>query len=110
MRLDIRILARIGVEGSRRAPPESFLGNTANISVSGVLIETSHSLTHGEVVSCSFFIPGNSTPITLGGEVVRKTDGKQPGMSYYGIKFLNIMEEDRRVIDNYIKRHPQAAV
>ncbi|MEK7841261.1 MAG: PilZ domain-containing protein, partial [Deltaproteobacteria bacterium] len=78
-------------------------------SVSGVLIETGHALSIGETVSCSFFVPGNSTPITAVGEVVRKTDGRQPGMNYYGIRFMDIREEDKLAIESYIKRHPEAA-
>src|SRR3989338_5262285 len=43
VRRDIRILARIGVQGLKGMGPESFLGNTLNISISGVLIESSNS-------------------------------------------------------------------
>ncbi|MBI3752470.1 MAG: response regulator [Deltaproteobacteria bacterium] len=110
VRRDIRILARIGVEGLRGAPSESFLGNTVNISMSGVLIETGHAFTVGETVSCSFFIPGNSAPITVTGEVVRRPDSDQPGMNYYGIRFLDIKEEDKLAIAGYINRHPEAAL
>ena len=109
VRRDIRILGGIGVEGERGTPSESFLGNTVNISVSGVLIETGHALSIGETVSCSFFLPGNSTPITATGGVVRKTDGRGPGMNYYGIRFMDIREEDKLAIESYIKRHPEAA-
>lgn len=109
VRRDIRIFVRIGVDGVRGTGPESFLGNTVNISMSGILIETSHTLSIGETVSCSFFAPGNSTPITAAGEVVRKADGRQPEMNYYGIRFIDIKEEDKLAIDNYIKRHPEAA-
>lgn len=109
VRRDIRILARIGVEGVRGAASESFLGNTINISISGVLIETSHVFTVGETVSCSFFIPGNSAPITVAGEVVRKANGDRSEMNYYGIRFMDVKEEDKRAIDSYIKRHPEAA-
>lgn len=109
VRRDIRILARIGVEGVKGSVSESFLGNTVNISMSGVLIETGHILTVGEAVSCSFFMPGNSMPITATGEVVRQANGKQLGMNYYGIRFIDIKEEDRLAIDSYIKRHPEAA-
>jgi len=110
VRRDIRILARIGVEGAIGTPPESFLGNTINISMSGFLIETGHTLSIGESVSCSFFVPGNSTPITATGEVVRKAGGREPGMNYFGIRFMDIKEEDKLAIAGYIKSHPEAAV
>ncbi|HBR17719.1 MAG: hypothetical protein A3G39_08160 [Deltaproteobacteria bacterium RIFCSPLOWO2_12_FULL_43_16] len=109
MRRDIRILARIGVEGVKGVSSESFLGNTVNISSSGVLIETSHVFTIGENVSCSFFLPGNSTPINAEGDVVRKANGSQAGMNYYGIRFIDIKEEDKLAIESYAKRHPEAA-
>ena len=107
MRRDIRILARIGVEGLRGMVAESFISNTVNISVNGVLIETSHTLTIGDAVSCSLSIPGNSTLITVTGEVVRKGEGRQSGISYYGIKFLDVREEDKRAIASYINRHTE---
>ena len=108
MRRDIRILARIGVEGLRGMAAESFISNTVNISVHGVLIETSHSLTIGEAVSCSLSIPGNSTLRTVTGEVVRRGEGKQSGINYYGIKFLDVREEDKLAINSYINRHIEA--
>lgn len=109
MRRDIRILARIGVEGVKGVGSESFLGNTVNISSSGVLIETSHVFTIGENVSCSFFLPGNSTPINAEGDVVRRANASQAGMNYYGIRFIDIKEEDKLAIESYAKRHPEAA-
>lgn len=109
MRRDIRILARIGVEGVKGVSSESFLGNTVNISSSGVLIETSHVFTIGENVSCSFFLPGNSAPINAEGDVVRTANGSQAGMNYYGIRFIDIKEEDKLAIESYAKRHPEAA-
>ncbi|OGP65220.1 MAG: hypothetical protein A3K22_06150 [Deltaproteobacteria bacterium RBG_16_42_7] len=108
MRRDIRILARIGVEGLRGMAAESFISNTVNISANGILIETSHTLTMGEAVSCALSIPGNSTLITVTGEVVRKGEGKQSGINYYGIKFLDVREEDKLAIDSYINRHTEA--
>jgi CheY-like chemotaxis protein len=110
VRRDIRILARIGVEGVKGTPSESFLGNTVNISVSGVLVETGHVISLGELVSCSFFVPGKTTPITVSGEVVRKADSKGAGMHYYGIKFVNIREEDKVVIGDYIKKNAESSV
>ena len=107
VRCDIRILARIGVEGLRGMAAESFISNTVNISVHGVLIETSHSLTIGEAVSFSLSIPGNSTLITVTGEVVRRGEGKQSGINYYGIKFLDVREEDKLAINSYINRHTE---
>jgi len=107
MRRDIRILARIGVEGLRGMAAESFISNTVNISANGVLIETSHILTIGEAVSCALSIPGNSTLITVTGEVVRKGEGKQSGINYYGIKFLDVREEDKLAINSYINRHTE---
>ena len=110
VRRDIRMLARIGVEGVKGTPWESFLGNTINISMSGVLIETTHTISIGETVSCSLFVPGNITPITVSGEIVRRVDGKGAGMNYYGIKFVDIREDDKLVIGNYVKKHPEAYV
>lgn len=102
VRRDTRLVARIGIQGIKGRVSEPFLDNTVDISISGVLIETNHLLNIKEKVSCSFFIPGNPAPVTATGEVVRRTDGKQVGMNYYGVRFLNIGKEDRQTLSNYI--------
>ncbi len=104
MRKDVRILVRLGVEG--RMGMESFIGNTANISTSGILIECAHMLFPGNTISCAFSLPGNTSPLSVTGEIVRKSKGRNPGMKAYGIKFLDILEEDVMAIKSFMARHP----
>lgn len=100
-----RIIVRVGIEGIRSDKSESFIGTTIDISAGGVLIETSHLFTVGEILSCSFFLPDNLMPITVTSKVVRKIACDQPDMNDYGLLFIDIKEEDKQMIDNYIKKH-----
>ncbi len=102
-RKDIRILARVDFENTKGM--ESFLGNTVNISASGMLIECTHRLQAGDAVSPSFSLPGNTSSITATGEVVREAQTIHSGMNRYGIKFLDIREEDKKVIESFISRY-----
>jgi CheY-like chemotaxis protein len=102
-REDIRILARVDFEGTKGM--ESIFGNTINISTSGIMIECTHHLQVGDAVSPSFSLPGNTSSITVTGEVARKAQNIYHGMNRYGIKFLDIRAEDKKVIESFISRY-----
>jgi len=103
-RQDLRILARIDMAGAKDA--DSFMGNTINVSESGVLIECTHQLNAGDAVSCSFSLPGNTEPITSTCEVVRSKEinHSQNRIIRYGLRFLDIETEARHVIESFIAR------
>ena len=103
-RHDLRILARIDMTGGEDA--NSFMGNTINVSGSGVLIECTRHLDMGDAVSCSFSLPGNTEPITSTCEVVRSKDieHSQSRISRYGLRFLDIETEARHMIESFIAR------
>jgi CheY-like chemotaxis protein len=69
-RWDLRILARMDVAGTDNDNVGSFMGNTVNLSSSGVLVECTQNLDVCEAVSCSFSLPGNTTTVNSTGEVV----------------------------------------
>ncbi|MFQ5585319.1 MAG: response regulator [Thermodesulfobacteriota bacterium] len=104
-RRDLRILARVDVAGTNDV--ESFIGNTVNISASGVLVECTQRLDLGDAVSCSFSLPGNTATVTSTGEVVRakEIDHSQHHIMRYGIRFIDIGEEDKNMIESFISRY-----
>jgi DNA-binding response OmpR family regulator len=77
-----------------------FFCITHNISVSGMLIETSYHLEMGSIIQCLFTIP-SSLQIETEGEVVRTTR-TMDGAHQYGIQFVNLDRTYRKEIDHYI--------
>ena len=106
-RWDLRILARMDVAGTDNDNVGSFMGNTVNLSSSGVLVECTQNLDVGDAVSCSFSLPGNTTTITSTGEVVRtkEINHTQSRIMRYGIRFLDIGEEEKNMIESFISRY-----
>jgi len=108
IRQDLRILVKLSIEG--RNGLESFFGNTVNLSNSGSLIECARLMHVGDMISCAFSLPGNTIPLSISGEVIRQANGHGTGMKAYGIKFLDILEEDQRVIKSFIARNQPNSV
>lgn len=105
-----RVFVRLKVEGATGNNSELFVGTTLNISSSGFLIETGHTFTPGETASFSLSIADRVSLVYVKGEVVRKASGSQPKMNYYGIHFLDIKQEDRHAIEEYVESHPEAVI
>jgi CheY-like chemotaxis protein len=77
-----------------------FFCITHNISVSGMLLETSYHLEVGSVIQCFFTIAG-ALQVETDGEVVR-TARTMDGAHQYGIQFVNLDRYFRKEIDRYI--------
>ena len=93
-----RVLINVQVNGKHNN--KSFLCSSANISCSGLLIETDNIFDLGSNVSCSFFLPGMKK-INVNGTIVRvnaKVDIKE-----YGIKFDHINNENRASIEAFVQ-------
>ena len=96
---------------------KTCLGDTVNLSLSGALIETGHSMPVGTLFKYSFRIPEVKDPIDIAAEVVRKAGPDEkpnagdpsPGsgrknLSLYGIRFLDMKEKDRSAIEWFLCR------
>ncbi len=94
-----RVLLKAKVKGKYQE--ESFFCYSENISVSGILIETDKRLSKGDIIKCSFFLPG-SRNMELGGEVVRDVRGSGNAFCY-GIRFLDIDSDSKTAIEDFIK-------
>lgn len=114
-RLDIQILGKLTLEKSA-GPGESFLCNTLNISTSGALVETGSMIPIGSLLKYSVSFPGLERTFDIIGEVVRGerrpgapgkdrqvqgADSEPRKLIRYGIMFLDLKDDDRRVIEGY---------
>jgi CheY-like chemotaxis protein len=98
IRKGYRVLLRAKVQGAK--DDTVFFCTSKNISSTGILIESDRPLLSGDLINCSFYLPG-SAHITAEGEVVRKeiaVDGK----TSYGVRFTTISAEQRQAIDKFI--------
>lgn len=93
-----RVLINVKVSGKHNN--KSFLCTSANISCSGLLIETDNIFDLGNNVSCSFFLPGMKK-INVNGTIVRVN--AKVDINEYGIKFDHINNEDRSSIEVFIQ-------
>lgn len=100
-REDFRILMKIKVEGNKGR--DFFMGNTIDISISGMLIETQHEeINVGDHLECNFFLPWKLKAVNISGEVTRKVEVKEG--FHYGIRFERLDPILRKEIGDYIKK------
>jgi DNA-binding response OmpR family regulator len=98
---DFRILMKIRVEGNKEG--SFFMGNTIDISTTGVLIESHHEdINVGDHLECNFFLPWKLKAVNISGEVMRKVKGKEG--FHYGIRFHKLDPILRKEIEDYIKK------
>jgi c-di-GMP-binding flagellar brake protein YcgR len=76
------------------------MGNSIDVSESGLLMVTSETLKPGTEVVVRFALPASSQAITIEtkGIVVRELPWKS-----IAIQFVDLKEEDRRAIAQYVK-------
>jgi CheY-like chemotaxis protein len=95
-----RVLLNVAVEGNINTG--SFVCNSLDISLDGMLIETAQILSVGDRLSCSFFLP-DMTQIQITGEIVR-TIQPVPGVdaNWYGVHFLDLSPDAERSLEAFI--------
>jgi len=99
-RQDYRVLLKVKVNGKKSSVP--FYCYSYNISVSGMLIETERILNKGDIISCSFFLPG-AEQIVAEAEVMRAVNTEN-GSFQYGIRYINLGQVYKASIERFIKR------
>lgn len=97
-RKDLRVPLRASVTNERAE--ETFLAETRNISISGMLIETNHIFQEGDRLQCSFNIAHSK--IDLQCRVARVPE-QNPGGNLYGLSFVNPDMKTLIIIENYVK-------
>ncbi|MFA5271561.1 MAG: PilZ domain-containing protein [Candidatus Omnitrophota bacterium] len=82
-----------------------------NISAAGICIVADEDLQLGTVLSLSVYLPDNDAPIYTKGRVVWKSEfkiGYGSKSSYdIGVEFLEIDEEDKQKIFQYVSKLPR---
>ncbi len=99
-RKSYRVLLKARVEG--KFDNEPFYCSSQNISVSGLLVETEKVLEKGDVLSCSFFLPGSECIVT-DAEVMRSVRGAGNSVSY-GVRFVNLRPAFKTAIETFIEK------
>lgn len=102
-RKSYRVLLKISVNGKFMDKP--FYCTSKDISAAGMLLETEKRLEKGDVLSCSFFLPG-SQQIVTDAEVVRVIN-KLSETAHYGVKFLNLPAECTSAIEKFIRKRAE---
>ena len=97
-RMAVRVPLRISVNG--RGQRSSFVGMSQNISVSGMLLDSSRTLQHGERVECSFILEGRLVTVSC---VVVRAHAGQAGTYQYGVTFPNLDAKTFVLIEHAIK-------
>jgi CheY-like chemotaxis protein len=98
-RKSYRVLLKVRVEGKFGSEP--FYCSSRNISISGMLMDTEKALEKGDLMSCSFFLPGSEC-IIADAEVMRTARIDESSMSY-GVKFRNLRPPFRAAIETFIE-------
>ena len=101
-RMSCRIPLSVKLRGKSKAIP--FTGYTENISTSGILFRSPALLFEGDIITCSFSLPG-SIPITANAEIVRCV-GKESGhdSNNYGIRFIDPGPRAISALSAFIKK------
>jgi len=96
-RQSYRVLIRISLKGN--VDNEPFFCSSRDISSTGIMIETDKQLAKGDLLSCSFFLPGFGK-INADGEIMR-TDNSGDN-ARYGIRFRYLEPQYKNGIDAFI--------
>lgn len=99
-----RVLVKSKINGSIHSEP--FFSISHNISISGMMLETEQSLAMGDIISCSFYLP-ESERLLASCKVMRVIQPKGNNHQY-GVEFLQLDEENRSLIENFIKQEREA--
>ena len=97
-----RVLISITIKGNSANQP--FFCSSHDISATGMMIETDRHLAKGDLLSCSFFLPGFGK-IVAEGEIVRTDNSAKTPR--HGIRFRYIDPEYRKCLDSFISHRAE---
>jgi len=97
-RKDMRVLQRISVKSTEG--DTTFVAQSLNISISGMLIETTRACKKGDRLMCVFNIAHNELAVEC---MVMRSDRTASGRHRYGIKFMNCDTKSLVIIDHFVK-------
>jgi DNA-binding response OmpR family regulator len=111
--LELQRLLNIAVRTSLRVPiavkvfgkfhDRSIIGHTMNISSSGILIESRTRMEDGDIIVCSFPLPGNGQ-VRAEAEVVRAVINESGNeTNRYGLRFSNMSADAFSAIEAFLE-------
>lgn len=101
-RTEPRVSVRLRLEG--RLANDVFVGFTLNLSSGGFLLETNHKFLIGETSAFSLSLPESEKTINVAGKVVRKSVGTHHNLYFYGIRFVDLNNDDRLLLEDALKK------
>lgn len=90
------------IEVSMEKNGRFILGRSINISSGGMLLEVDRVLAADGAVKINFFLPGDARPMQVEAEILRAEFSGT--MAKYGLRFINLGEEDRDRIEHFVNR------
>jgi|GEM_PF-366432 len=94
----------VSLKVSYRSYNEFIEEYTKNVSKMGMFIHSTRPHTIGETVEVMLNVPGLDDPVSIIGEVRHvKTDAANEENRGIGLKFINIDEQSRQALINYIR-------
>jgi len=100
-RQSLRAALRAQIKASSTS--NTIMGQTENISASGILIRGSNRrFPVGSEISFQLALPGSREPIRGRGIVVRHADRQTEGIQGFAIRFTNFSGGDARRLDSYL--------
>jgi PilZ domain len=101
-RRDARVPVSIAVWSHTAPGSEPARGMSFNISIKGMLLETSEPLDIGAKLDLSFTLPGTTAPLRAVGQVVREEPPLDGGPPRLGVEFLILREGAREKIRDFV--------
>jgi hypothetical protein len=106
VREPVRILTRLRAKTAGNTPGPILLGTIIDISVSGLLIETSSTLHVGSELSAEFYLHGQLTQLIMTAKVMRiEQKGDQ---RHVGMRFLEQQEDQIAQIEAFVQTRTKA--
>ncbi len=106
-RTDLRFMLRLKVE--LEAGKQLALGQTENVSRTGMLVSGGELYPIGSQVSFEFFLGQESQPVCGQGVVVRHATPGRESPGGVGIQFRSLEKDGQRRLDRYLSEGPRSA-
>ena len=110
-----RFAVLVRIERPERDGDPDFFGSTHDLSQTGMLLRSPHALVLGERICIRIFLPRKKAELNLEALVIRQilpAEGSVPAFSEepriesdfaYGVEFLQVSDEDRSQISDYLR-------
>lgn len=98
----LRAELRVAMVGTTEDARGTQLAQTRNISVTGMLLGVDFLLPVGTIAPIAVELSSEEPPIRGGAEVVRHTDPVREKVTGMGVRFVGLLDEDRRRLSEFV--------